>query len=256
MRQCPYTISSIDLFAHYSGNHSGSSRPVFGTYRLNGEVLQDAAAQAMWLFEKSGHAQLLDSAALYKNIDSLLPVLRQFPEAKVGWKLERVLKGDTKGDIKGDIKGDKKMKRSNHPKSIEWGMETLKKALARLEEETAEKQEKIREEEKQLKRRIGHRVFRVLLHNWAGLPGYRAVVTAVEAEFGPHMPVGICNVSKEQLQEILKEGLRVDYVQNEVHPFLKTEVPEICRSKGIQWVLTREAVSVIIFYLGFTNTFH
>ena len=94
-----------------------------------------------------------------------------------------------------------------------------------------------------------NRVFRVLLHNYAGKKCYVKFQQLVDEIFGKDwMPVGVCNISASQLEDLLsdtpndtdfnedvhhKETIRVNYVQNEYHPFLKTEVPSICQKYGV-----------------------
>ena len=79
------------------------------------------------------------------------------------------------------------------------------------------------------------RVFRVLLHNYAGVAVYLSFQKLVDGAFGANaMPIGVCNVSSAQIRELLERGARVNYVQNELHPFLgSTDVPFTCRAAGI-----------------------
>ena len=94
-----------------------------------------------------------------------------------------------------------------------------------------------------------NRVFRVLLHNYASKQCYVKFQQLVDEIFGKDlMPIGLCNISASQLEDLLndtpndtdhnedahdKETIRVNYVQNEYHPFLKTDVPSICQKYGV-----------------------
>ena len=96
-----------------------------------------------------------------------------------------------------------------------------------------------------------NRVFRVLLHNYAGKKSYVKFQSLVDQIFGKDlMPIGVCNITASQLEDLVndtpkdtnhkedvqhKETIRVNYVQNEYHPFLKTEVPSICQKYGVQF---------------------
>eukprot|EP00092_Neocalanus_flemingeri_P009350 GFUD01010062.1.p1 GENE.GFUD01010062.1~~GFUD01010062.1.p1 ORF type:complete len:1099 (-),score=183.15 GFUD01010062.1:71-3367(-) len=200
---------------------------VFGTYRIKGEVLDDSASQALHLFRQQGRPLLLDGAAKYGNTDVVLKIMKRFPEAELGWKVES--------------------------KSREKSVQEFVQALA----------------ENHIPH---HRVFRILLHNYAGKKSYLEFQHLVDQAFGKDMmPIGICNITAEQLEDLIivdfdeaenaptselrdetESGeklatsgnihghpknvkARVNYVQNEYHPFLQTNVPQLCKKHSIHF---------------------
>ena len=62
--------------------------PIFGTYRLTGLVLADAANQALWALRENGLPELLDGAAKYRNLETVREVLAANPGALLGWKVQ------------------------------------------------------------------------------------------------------------------------------------------------------------------------
>ena len=60
---------------------------VFGTYKLNGDILKDSAMQALDSLYNNGYDLLLDSAVKYGNTDTLVEIQKQIPIVKIGWKL-------------------------------------------------------------------------------------------------------------------------------------------------------------------------
>jgi diketogulonate reductase-like aldo/keto reductase len=169
--------------------------PIFGTYRLKGPILVDAANQAMWTFRKRGFEELIDCAAKYQNLTTIREILASNPAAKLGWKVEQ----------KRTVHTSKAL----HTKTISHGLAYVADLKDRL--------------------------FRILLHNWVDAETYGQFVSAVREQFGPDMPLGICNVSVEQLQELAARNLPVDIVQNEFHPWLSTAVPQYCSEHGIRF---------------------
>eukprot|EP00091_Calanus_sinicus_P005334 TRINITY_DN1577_c0_g1_i2.p1 TRINITY_DN1577_c0_g1~~TRINITY_DN1577_c0_g1_i2.p1 ORF type:complete len:369 (-),score=54.81 TRINITY_DN1577_c0_g1_i2:678-1784(-) len=199
---------------------------VFGTYRIKGEVLDDSACQALQLFREQGRPLLLDGAAKYGNTEVVMKIMKRFPEAELGWKVEA--------------------------KSREKSVQAFIQALA----------------ENHI---LHHRIFRILLHNYAGKKSYLQFQQLVDQEFGEEMmPIGVCNITAEQLEDLIKSDsdesdkvsqlrikdetkspeeantpeektatsnvrARVNYVQNEYHPFLETNVPETCKQHGIHF---------------------
>ena len=132
---------------------------VFGTYRIKGEVLDDSASQALQLFRQQGRPLLLDGAAKYGNTAMIMKIMKRFPEAELGWKVE------SKG----------------REKSLQAFVETL------AENHIPQ-----------------HRVFRILMHNYAGKKSYLEFQHLVDQTFGKDlMPIGICNVTAEQLEDLI-----------------------------------------------------
>jgi diketogulonate reductase-like aldo/keto reductase len=182
----------------------------FGTYRLKGEVLDIAIGQAIHAMTRNGASQpLIDTAVLYNNGPVVQAALRRYPNAVVGTKLHR-------GAM---VESD-------------------------LEAELA---------------RYGDRLHRALLHRH--MPGLAAYMRLVRAKAANKVKqIGVSNYTGAQLLELLRllkeaagpndDGLPLPYaecvpdvVQNEFHPFLRTNVPEVCRAHGI----TFEAHSVFSF---------
>ena len=130
----------------------------FGTYRLNGLILKDAAAQAMSEFKTRNRPQLLDGAFKYQNLNVLVEILEMYPQAKIGYKVE-------------------------HGKSM-----TLKEQLEILKKKVPNQS----------------RIFRILLHNYSGgKNSYLKFQETVESLFGNEMSIGICNISEEQLKDLV-----------------------------------------------------
>eukprot|EP00091_Calanus_sinicus_P005335 TRINITY_DN1577_c0_g1_i3.p1 TRINITY_DN1577_c0_g1~~TRINITY_DN1577_c0_g1_i3.p1 ORF type:complete len:181 (-),score=37.95 TRINITY_DN1577_c0_g1_i3:1242-1784(-) len=133
---------------------------VFGTYRIKGEVLDDSACQALQLFREQGRPLLLDGAAKYGNTEVVMKIMKRFPEAELGWKVEA--------------------------KSREKSVQAFIQALA----------------ENHI---LHHRIFRILLHNYAGKKSYLQFQQLVDQEFGEEMmPIGVCNITAEQLEDLIK----------------------------------------------------
>ena len=62
----------------------------FGTYRLNGQLLEIAVAQAVHLMLQHGiDRPLVDTALKYDNSQSLRKVLTQYPNIRIGTKVHR-----------------------------------------------------------------------------------------------------------------------------------------------------------------------
>ena len=62
---------------------------------------------------------------------------------------------------------------------------------------------------------------------------YQEFQKLVEEKYGINMPIGICNISIENLKLLIDNKCRVDIIQNEYHPFLFTEVPKYCKENNI-----------------------
>jgi hypothetical protein len=182
---------------------------VFGTYKLHGEILSDSLHQALALFQQQGRPLLVDTAAKYGNIATVAAVLQDFPGAVLGWKV------DWRGVRGYGAKYDNPDDKIAHPSLLA----ELDKFLCALRDHSISI----------------HRVFRILQHNYFGKEKYLQFQIAVDTVFGAGvMPIGICNITAEQLEELCNDKrARVNYVQNEYHPFLASSVPAVCVKYGI-----------------------
>jgi len=181
---------------------------VFGTYRLKGEVLDIATAQAIRAFTVCGIANpLVDTAMLYNNAAIIESIMARFPHIRVCSKVHRA------ASVKADL-------------------------------------------EKELSR-YGDRLYRVLLHKY--MPDIACYLVLVEAKAnGLLKQIGVSNYTSAQLRELIEQLTALDregqlplplhaalpdVVQNELHPFVRTSVPELCHENGIRF----EAHSVFSF---------
>ena len=171
----------------------------FGTYRLHGELNEIATAQAIHLMMQHGIAQpLIDTAVKYKNSDSLMRVLERYPNIRIGTKMHR--------------------------------SSTLKEDL---------------DQELQ---NYGDHLYRALLHRHMPLKCYMVLVQA-KAD-GKLKEIGVSNYSSQQLHRLIEElkelaaagelplpfeQAKPDVCQNELHPFLRTTVPQVCQELGIRF---------------------
>ena len=184
---------------------------VFGTYRLNGLILEDSLNQAMYLFGQQKRPLLVDSASKYSNISTILKLMKS-SSFELGWKV------DWKGKKGMNSDDETSLPPTRGQYSIYQDLKGLKNML--IENNISIK-----------------RIFRILLHNYYGKNIYLLFQQAVNDVFGQDVvPIGICNVSGDQLEALLVDKtVRIDYVQNEYHPFLETNVPQICSQYGVSF---------------------
>lgn len=81
-------------------------------------------------------------------------------------------------------------------------------------------------------------IFRVLLHNYYNsynIEKYLDFQKLIETSFNRNIEIGICNINKTKLQELINSNCKIDWVQNEYHPFLKTDIPLICKNNNIKF---------------------
>ena len=150
----------------------------------------------MHMFDRQNRPLLVDCADKYGNIKTIIKAMKNNPNIKIGWKIECRKPGLTA--IMKDLRAF---------------VDTLTAEAIPLT-----------------------RVFRILLHNYHnnGDVIYSQFEQAVDEIFGANvMPIGICNISEEQLLLLLSTVVRINYVQNEYHPFLETNVPFVCKAYNI-----------------------
>ena len=184
---------------------------VFGTYRLNGLILEDSLNQAKYLFGQQKRPLLVDSASKYSNISTILKLMKS-SSFELGWKV------DWKGKKGMNSDDETSLPPTRGQYSIYQDLKGLKNML--IENNISIK-----------------RIFRILLHNYYGKNIYLLFQQAVNDIFGQDVvPIGICNISGDQLEALLVDKtVRIDYVQNEYHPFLETNVPQICSQYGVSF---------------------
>lgn len=75
---------------------------------------------------------------------------------------------------------------------------------------------------------------RVLLHRPMSLSNWQVLERAKKE--GKVQEIGVSNYSVEKLEQLLAEcELQPDVVQNELHPCIDTQVPDLCQKKGIRF---------------------
>ena len=259
---------------------------VFGTYNYShSEILEDATNQAVYLLELYKQPPMIDTAMKYRNLETILKVLERHPEARIGWKVEHsprvkiswssrlsATKTNGSGSDK-DAFGSEAVKGGSGSSSqvdIQTGSGDAENVPHQEETKTVNGKS-MYDGIAFLKARVPNdKIFRILLHNYCGKKAYLEFQRLVEREFGADMPIGICNISAEQLGNLMLPGslpnnkdrgpmaahcegqkARIDWVQNEYHPFLETCVPEICRKHGIRF----EAHSVMTNITGYADMF-
>ena len=259
---------------------SGLPLVTFGTYNYtHHEILEDATNQAMYLWSHYRRQPLIDTAMKYKNLRTILKVLERSPNARIGWKVEhssrskvsdlssKVLIGLKKGQTEGVSENDV------HSEENTFQSKTTAKSddVAILDHQYSNGRN-MYDGLAVLKATVPKdRIFRILMHNYCGKKVYLEFQHLVEQAFGMDMPIGICNVSADQLEDLVQSGpltngkdgkatgssngvgqkARVDWVQNEYHPFLETRVPDVCRKHGIRF----EAHSVMTNIDGYADLF-
>ena len=230
----------------------------FGTYNYeHQEILEDAANQAMYLWRQYQHPQLIDTAMKYRNLHTILKVMERHPDARIGWKVEHFKLASSKGLPPSQSRSSKLVPETTES-PLENGTDNKEgavygvsggKLLDHNEGRKSQKAKNIQDGLDFLKARVPKdKIFRILLHNYCGKKVYLEFQHLVEQEFGADMPIGICNVSADQLEDLVNPGemsmattnddgekARVDWVQNEYHPFLETRVPDVCRKHGISF---------------------
>lgn len=85
---------------------------------------------------------------------------------------------------------------------------------------------------------FGNKIFRILLHNYYpsyNVEKYLHFQKIVENTVGKDIEIGVCNISSKQLNNLINSGCRINWVQNEFHPFLKSDVPEVCIKNNIKF---------------------
>jgi diketogulonate reductase-like aldo/keto reductase len=177
---------------------------------LKAEVLDIALGMAIHAMTHHGISQpLIDTAVTYSNADAVAAAMRKYPNVRIGTKVHRA------ASIEADIAKEKAT--------------------------------------------YGPRLHRILLHKHMPLESYLVLVKAKADGVAP--VIGVSNYTAAQLEGLLgslKElaasgdgrlcGLSYDeakpaVVQNELHPFLRTTVPDVCAAHGMRF----EAHSVFSF---------
>lgn len=198
---------------------------VYGTYRLYGEVLEDSLNQAMLLFQQQYRPLLVDSAEKYNNLDTIIKVMKKYPALELGWKVEYKATRDTYRD-------------KNNETTREMFFESVMKLISVF----------------QINSIPIHRIFRILLHNYHGPGVYQTFQEVVDGVFGTAcMPIGVCNISSEQIIYLAKlDSCRINYIQNEYHPFLESKVPQLCIQNDI-WFESHSTLTNITEYPKYLN---
>ena len=230
---------------------------VFGTYNYSHvDILEDATNQAMYLLQLYKQPQLIDTAMKYRNLETLMKVLERRPKARIGWKVEHNPRVTTPWSLRSSFsKSEEGSSAVNKEQGSDDPVFQAKNLPTNGQAEKMLNGKSMYDGITFLKDNVPReKIFRVLLHNYCGKKSYLEFQRLVEQEFGTSMPIGICNVSAEQLEDMIKpintqshcgekstlgpyedQKARIDWVQNEYHPFLQTSVPEICRKHGIRF---------------------
>ena len=247
----------------------------FGTYNYSHqEILEDALGQAVYMMGRYMKRPLIDTAMKYNNLPTILKILEDDASAQIGWKVERTRNLKRLAGL--DTSPDSQVGPDSSHDSVD---EETEKSSRPDDENGPELEVSDRAGRKAFNRKDMYdgiaylkanvpkaRIFRILLHNYYGRSAYLEFQRLVEREFGSDMPIGICNITADQLEDLLGDpkaretagkettaavGARVDWVQNEYHPFLETRVPKVCRENGIRF----EAHSVMTHLDGYAEIF-
>lgn len=172
---------------------------VFGTYRLHGEVLDIAAAQAVHAMTRHGISQpLVDTAVSYNNTESIKALVSRYSNIRVGTKLRKADR------VEQDLQKEKHKYGSQLYRALLHKHMPVSAYLILVRAKAADQIKEI------------------------GISNYSAhqirdLVAALTAlDQAGDLPIALCDAIP-------------DVCQNKFHPFLQTTVPQVCKELGIRF---------------------
>jgi diketogulonate reductase-like aldo/keto reductase len=172
---------------------------VFGTYRLHGEVLEIAAAQAVHAMMSHGISQpLVDTAVSYNNTNEIKALVSRYPNILIGTKLQKA------NQVEQDLQKEKQNYGSNLYRALLHKHMPVSAYLILVQAKAAGK------------------IKEVGISNYSAQE-IRNLVAALKAlDQAGELPIALSDAIP-------------DVCQNEFHPFLQTTVPQVCNELGIRF---------------------